>query len=256
MIGKIFTHLLPGSRTAPPQPQVQPDHRIYAIGDIHGRADLLGELLDLITEDSRRQADARAVKYVFLGDYVDRGEQSRAVLDRLLVLQQAGAEDAIFLKGNHEAALLDFLQDPVAGRRWLDFGGARTLKSYGLDPDGDPERLAPAFQTALGAHLAFLQETERFWQSGEVLFVHAAVDPRRALADQRDRDLLWGNTAFLRGRGLKGLRVVHGHYNGPEPVVTPARICVDTGAYYSDRLTAVCLDESVRFLHTGRGHDD
>ncbi|WP_299961929.1 metallophosphoesterase family protein [uncultured Roseobacter sp.] len=251
MAPRFLARLFRGPPPEAPPCHVLPEHRVYAIGDIHGRADLLADLLEKIARDRAAQADARDVKYVFLGDYVDRGERSREVLDQLSALRGQRGQEAVFLRGNHEAALLDFLADPEAGRRWLQFGGDRTLKSYGLDPTGEPEALRERFHAALGPHLDFLQQTERFWMSGEVLFVHAAVNPRRAIADQEDQDLFWGNRAFLRGRAFPGMRVVHGHYNAFEPVVTPQRICVDTGAYYSDRLTAVCLDAQVRFLSTG-----
>lgn len=232
---------------------MQAEHRIYAVGDIHGRADLLAELLEKIWRDSAARSDARLVRYVFLGDYVDRGEHTKEVLDILCELQASLGEAAVFLRGNHEAMLLDFLDDPLGNRRWLEVGGAQTVRSYGLDPSGDLQALQAGLRAGLGRHLAFLQQTERFWQSGGVAFVHAAIDPSRALAAQEERDLLWGNAGFLRGRGQEGLCVIHGHYDGPEPVVAPHRICVDTGAYYSDRLTAVCLDGEMRFLTAGRG---
>jgi serine/threonine protein phosphatase 1 len=233
-------------------PQVAHTDRIYAVGDIHGRADLLQDLLARIAQDAAARADERRSKYVFLGDYVDRGEQSKQVLEILRSLPAALDADVICLRGNHEAALLDFLEDPEAGARWLNFGGDQTLRSYGLDPAAPPLRLRDDFRKALGPHLAFLERTERFWISGDVAFVHAAINPRRAIDDQDDQDLYWGNRAFLKGRGRAGRLVVHGHYNDHSPIVTPHRICVDTGAYYSDNLTAVCLDQDVRFLGTDR----
>ena len=248
MAPDVLTRLFRRSQTNSPPRRVNPAHRIYAGGDDHGRADLLRAVLDKIAEDSAARQDARQTIYVFLGDYVDRGDHSKEVLDLLCTLRATDGETALFLRGNHEAALLAFLDDPEGGARWLEFGGARTLKSYGLDPAQPLPRLRDAFHATLGPHLDFLQETERFWTSGDIVFVHAALHPRRALADQEDRELYWGNAAFLRGKGPKGVQVVHGHYNGPEPVVTSQRICVDTGAYYSDRLTAVRLDEEIGFL--------
>ncbi len=250
MISRLFC------KPPPPATQVAPRHRIYAVGDVHGRADLLEDLLDRIAQDMVHQTDARVNTCVFLGDYIDRGDHSKEVLNRLMTLGQAYGPQPVFLLGNHEAALLSFLEDPVSGARWLDFGGDRTLRSYGVAP---PQRGAQAkdlwtvhkaFKDALGPHLTFLTGLDRFWQSGDFVFVHAALNPKLPLEEQRDADLLWGNRAFLRGRGRAGIRVVHGHYDDVDPVVKPDRICIDTGAYYSDRLTAVCIDDDIRFLHT------
>lgn len=245
MFRKLF-----GPSSPPFEPQVAADHRVYAIGDIHGRADLLTSLLAQLAEDAAARADGRRVKYVFLGDYIDRGEDSRGVLEQVSARQAADPGGTIYLMGNHEAFLLAFLDDPEQGSRWLGYGGDRTLRSYGISAAGQPpEAIAEALKDKLGPHLTFLTGLERLWQSGDFLFVHAALDPRRALDAQEDRDMLWGNARFLR-KGYPEACVVHGHYDDPEPVQSPTRICVDTGAYYSDRLTAVCLDEEIRFLQT------
>lgn len=236
--------------------QVAPEHRIYAVGDVHGRADLLDELLERIAQDAEDRRDKRVPTYVFLGDYIDRGDQSREVLDRLMALSADRGHDTVFLLGNHEAALLAFLEDPQSGVRWLGFGGDRTLRSYGIAPpprDADAQTLHQvrrALQEALGPHQAFLTSLKRFWRSGDFIFVHAALKPGVPLEAQQDKDLLWGNRSFVRRHNRAGERVVHGHYDSANPVVRPERICIDTGAYYSNRLTAVCLDDEVRFVQT------
>lgn len=227
------------------------------MGDVHGQADLLDDLLNRIEKDARTCADGHEVTYVFLGDYIDRGDDSKNVLARLMDLRDAQVANTVFLLGNHEAFLLAFLDDPQSGARWLDFGGDRTLRSYGVAP---PQRNADAkilqytrdaLHDALGGHLQFITGLDRLWQCGDFAFVHAAINPRLPLDAQHDKDLLWGNQAFLRGRrGRAGVRVVHGHYDSAEPVVRPDRICIDTGAYYSGVLTAVCIDTDVRFIQT------
>lgn len=250
MIGRLLRRAPP-----PPEARVAEAHRVYTVGDIHGRADLLEPLLTRIAADAEVRRDGRETRHVFLGDYIDRGDDSRQVLDRLLALRAEAGEAAVCLKGNHEAALLEFVDDPVGGARWLGFGGDRTLLSYGvpvprdLSDAGALQAAGAALHAALGDHLAFLRSLPCLWRSGDYVFVHAALAPRVALEAQQESDMLWGNRRFLRqGCGLPGLRVVHGHYDDPEPVVRPERICIDTGAYYSERLTALCLDAGMRFL--------
>lgn len=235
---------------------VAPDERIYAVGDIHGRAGLLARMLESIRASISIQTDGRRPRIVFLGDYIDRGDQSREVLDQL---NRAGREipeaEAVFLRGNHEAALLAFLADASQAANWLHFGGLQTLASYGLAPPKSTpappeeiERLRKDLERALGPHLPFLLATRRWLRSGDVVFSHAGLDPAHPIEDQSDGALLWGRSEFLAEGGVSGLRVVHGHYAAAEPVVTPRRICIDTGAYYSGRLTAVRLDCSLELI--------
>jgi serine/threonine protein phosphatase 1 len=234
-------------------PRVAADCRIYAIGDVHGRADLLDALLAAIAADAARFADGRAARLVLLGDYVDRGEASAAVLARVAALRQAGA---VCLRGNHEAALLAFLADP-GDAGWLAMGGLQTLASFGVRPPNPRDRravaaAAAALGAALGPALAFLEnDLVTFHESGDVVFVHAALAPAVPLPAQDEADMLWGNSRFLERAWQKGRLVVHGHYAAPAPVQAPGRICVDTGAFYSGRLTAVRLDEGVAFLSAG-----
>lgn len=236
-----------------PEPHVAAGDRIYAVGDIHGRADLLAAMLEKIHADIVRTRDERLPRIVFLGDYIDRGDQSRETLEMLTALGQdfAGAK-LTFLRGNHEAALLAFLADPTPTADWLRHGGLQTLASYGITPPkfpaSDVGQIRDALAEALGGQRAFLEETRLFMSSGKVVFCHAGLDPDRPLKAQSERTLLWGCPGFLAAGGIKGIRVVHGHYAASQAVVTPLRICVDTGAYFSGRLTAVRLDQGTELL--------
>jgi len=235
-------------------PVVHPQHRIYAVGDIHGRHDLLDKLFEKIIEDALEFSDKRIMKIIFLGDYVDRGDNSKDVLDRLVLVNERLPDQTTFLAGNHEAALLGFLSDPIKNSNWLEFGGRQTLVSYGVAPPKSAEsrtelhEVRDRFQQAISDHLPFLQSLQRYVQSGDVIFVHAGLDPKLPVDSQTDDALLWGNSSFLEEEGYPNLRVVHGHYDAYEPVVTDARICVDTGAYYSGRLTAVRLDGGEKLI--------
>lgn len=225
--------------------------RIYAIGDIHGCADLLDSLLGKIAADS----GGTPFRLVFLGDYIDRGPDSRGVLDRLCALKTKGAE-ASFLKGNHEDVFLDFMRHPAENADWLDWGGAEMVASYGVK--GADEMGAAALAASMrarmpAAHLDFLQSLATTARSGDYLFVHAGVRPGVALADQREQDLLWIRGEFHNAPEDKrpDAVVVHGHHPMKKPLDAGWRIAVDTGACFTGRLTAVVLDgETRRFLST------
>jgi len=235
-------------------PVVHARDRIYAVGDIHGRHDLLDALFEKIIEDAFQFSDDRQMKIIFLGDYVDRGDNSKDVLDRLALVKERLPDQTIFLAGNHEAALLSFLSDPVKNSSWLEFGGRQTLVSYGValpksaDNQAELHQARDNFQQAVSPHLPFLQSLLRYVQSGGVVFAHAGLDPKFPLDQQTDGALLWGSSNFLENGGYPDLRVVHGHYDAYDPIVTDARICVDTGAYYSGRLTAIRLDDNERLI--------
>lgn len=234
------------------------DERVYAVGDVHGRVDLFLALLHQLTADATaRSGDGRQARLVLLGDYIDRGDQSRDVLEAIMRLRAApGLFTLDCLMGNHEAALLSFLAEPARGVDWLSFGGAQTLASYGVRPPrvSDVESVRAAAETLaarMGPHLALLRNgLHRMAQSGSIVFAHAGLDPSLPLDAQTDDALFWGRSAFLESRDDCGRLVVHGHFDADQPVVMATRICVDTGAYYSGRLTAVCLDDDVRFLST------
>ena len=230
--------------------------RVYAVGDVHGRADLLERLHGLVAEDAAR-APAVTMVLVYLGDYVDRGPDSRAVVDALVRRPLAGF-DAVHIKGNHEDFLLTFLEDASVGEIWLMNGGGATLASYGVEAPAFAYGPAPfeparaAFAARLPAdHLAFLRALAPRHAVGDYLFVHAGVRPGVPLAAQRGADLMWIREPFLDSDDDFGCVVVHGHTPAAEPVVRANRIGIDTGAVFTDRLTCLVLDgPDVRFLHT------
>jgi diadenosine tetraphosphatase ApaH/serine/threonine PP2A family protein phosphatase len=226
---------------------------VYAIGDIHGRLDLLEELLAKIRAD----ADASRNTLVFLGDYIDRGPRSKQVIDCLIGLAWPGW-DFVALRGNHEQIVLDFLQDAGAYDIWRDFGGDETLRSYGVKPPAGREDYARAreeFAAAFPpAHLAFFESLPLSYEVGEYLFVHAGVRPGVAIDDQSPEDMLWIRGEFLNWNEPFEKVVVHGHSPSRQPVVKANRIGVDTGAFATGRLTAVALKgEEVAFLSSAEG---
>ncbi len=232
--------------------RVPDGRRIYAIGDIHGRADLLTEVYEMIRQDSEAAGDGKTVAIVHLGDYVDRGPQSREVIDMLLA--PADGIESVCLKGNHEDLMLAFLDGEEIGRMWLYNGGNATLASYGVpmvDYAGD-DMPAQARQ-ALAAHLPpdhdeFLRGLKLMHLEGDYLFVHAGVRPGVDLARQDDGDLMWIRDEFLDATEDYGKIIVHGHSIRPEVELMPNRIGIDTGAFRSGRLTCLVLDGAARRL--------
>lgn len=224
--------------------------RIYAIGDIHGRLDLLDRAIDAIDRDLREQGgDAITVT---LGDYIDRGPASRGVLDRLSV--NPFPTPYVALKGNHELMLDAFLADPALGPQWRDFGGLEMLHSYGI-PAGrfmlgrDYPAAAEALRSAIAPHMPFLQSLKTSFSHGKYFFCHAGVRPGVPLDRQNDHDLMWIRAEFLGSDMDFGKIVVHGHTPVERPEVLPNRINIDTGAFATGQLTCVALDEEGhRFL--------
>lgn len=228
-------------------PGVDDETVVYAVGDVHGRADLLERLLDKIRADAAQRPQDRKV-LVYLGDYVDRGLESRAVIDSLMGQSGDGLE-RVFLKGNHEDAMLQFLDSTEIGSSWMGFGGDATLYSYGVDVFGAPpegvERL-DHIQEQLRAntppeHVAFLEGLELYHQEGDYFFVHAGVRPGLGLGDQDPNDMMWIRDEFLNSKDNFGKVVVHGHSIKPQPVVRANRIGIDTGAFATGVLTCLVL---------------
>lgn len=225
--------------------------RVYAVGDIHGRHDLLVTLMREIAQDvTQAPPDAQPI-LVFLGDYVDRGPGSQQVVETILALQAAPGFEVRTLKGNHEEALLRFLDEPAFGTTWAEHGGNATLASYGVQPPAtrtDPEAWAvarSAFDAALpAAHRTFYGQLDLMTEVGDYAFVHAGVRPGVPLAQQAERDLLWIRGEFLQASGPFGKVIVHGHTPMEEPQMTPHRLGLDTGAYATGVLTAARLDDS------------
>lgn len=228
--------------------------RIYAIGDIHGRADLLARMRALIDRDLEKTQPA-AASLVLLGDYVDRGPDSKQVLDSL-----AGEPFPIpteMLLGNHEAMLLAFLENAEAGRSWIRYGGVDSLRSYdvtvdGLQNVGAIETLAERLRMALPpSHLSLLKRLKPAYRLGGYFFCHAGVRPGIPLSEQNKGDLLWIRDEFIRSEEPFEAIVVHGHTPSTEPLVRPNAIGIDTGAYLTGRLTCLVLHSSgASFLTT------
>lgn len=237
-----------GRRTARSRPttntMIAPAAPFFAIGDIHGCLPQMENLLSQLDGPGPR---------VFLGDYVDRGPQSAQVLARLFTLQKQGA-DIICLKGNHEAMLLDFIDDPLGGgARWLKFGGLDTLASFGIDATiavEDALDAASALEKAMpDGMLAWLRDLPLRWSSGNMHCVHASMNPDKAPAAQSENAMLWGHPNFFAKPRKDGQCVIHGHTIVPQGVVRDGRISVDTGAYQGGPLTAVAIgDGTARFV--------
>lgn len=219
--------------------------RIYAIGDIHGRADLLAPMLSQIEIDIALHPIARPV-VVFLGDYIDRGPSSRTVLD--LLTNNDFAAEKIFLKGNHEAFLLKFLDNSEILDDWKQCGGLETLISFGIKPPINPtpfERagLNRSLGTALTtAHRQFLGALEPIFLCGDFVFVHAGLRPLIPIEDQEEDDLLWIRDDFLLWDREFEKIVVHGHTPVREPDIRSNRINIDTGAFATGRLTCLTIE--------------
>ena len=235
---------------------VPPGTRVYAVGDVHGRFEPLARLVAMVRRDALGADSLRCV-LIFLGDYVDRGLESRDVIDFLLADPAPGFE-TVFLKGNHEAWALAFLQDAAVGGSWLAAGGQETLFSYGvsqrlglLDADG-LESLREAFAGAIpGTHRRFLEGLASQHIEGDYMFAHAGVRPGTPIEEQRDENLLWIRDEFIGDGRDHGKVVVHGHSFAREPDVRSNRIGIDTGAYATGCLTCLVLEgKSRRFLST------
>jgi diadenosine tetraphosphatase ApaH/serine/threonine PP2A family protein phosphatase len=224
--------------------------RIYAIGDIHGRLDLLERAIAAIRYDVEEHGPAALT--VTLGDYIDRGPQSRGVLDRLI--ENPFPTSYVALKGNHETLLEAFLADSATGPHWRQQGGVETLRSYGIQVGG---LLGASFATARdqlraalpASHTQFLSSLKTSISRGKYFFCHAGVRPGVPLERQSDDDLLWIRDTFLSSCMDFGKIVVHGHTPSAEPDVLPNRIGIDTGAFATGRLTCVVLSGGApRFL--------
>lgn len=227
-------------------------HLVYAIGDVHGRYDLLKDLLGKVWSDCAERANGRTPVVILCGDYVDRGPQSAEVLDALIWLGRRTDVRLHLLRGNHEDAMLDFLQSPEQARGWLGFGGAQTLTSYGVaSPAADADSAAViAARDALlerlpASHLLLLQKLELMVTIGDYAFVHAGVRPGVALADQAEEDLMWIRKDFIEFNGAHERFIVHGHtWTDAQPRLLTHRLGLDTGAYATGVLTAVRIEDS------------
>ncbi|MDB5653456.1 MAG: serine/threonine protein phosphatase [Tardiphaga sp.] len=226
------------------KPSLPEGIRVYAISDIHGRSDLLQQLFTVIDVDIKTSQPARAIQ-VFLGDYVDRGPDSRGVLD--LLIERGQSHETVFLKGNHESFFLDVLHDPAKLSDWRQYGGLLTLLSYGVHPTMNPNSkdqvtLIKALVEAMPAdHVRFLENLQPSFTCGDFFFVHAGVRPGVPLDKQREEDLFWIREDFLNSEDDFGKFVVHGHTPVSVPDIRRNRINIDTGAYATGNLTLLTM---------------
>lgn len=252
MLSKLFR---PRPKLAAPAIPAVPDGTVvWAVGDIHGRLDLLQPLVEAIVADLRASAATRRVA-VFLGDYVDRGPESRGVLSLLAGLSVVEDVEWRFLKGNHEQAMLGFLDDPSTGPEWCEYGGDSALRSYGLRV---PElahrteawaRVAADLEHKLTAReRAFLESLELSVTVGDYFFAHAGARPGLALDRQSAEDLMWIRRPFLDSPAAFERVVVHGHTPTLRAHVDHRRIGIDTKAYDTGVLTALRLEGRERTL--------
>ncbi|EYD70408.1 metallophosphoesterase [Limimaricola hongkongensis] len=233
-----------------PFPPPAPATPFHAIGDVHGRLDLLAPLLRRI---ARRGSDH---PIVVLGDMIDRGPDSAGVLR---LLHHWRHEQLVCLAGNHEAMMLGFLADPVRrAALWLRNGGTESLGSFGIAPPdlatpGAAAECAAALSRALGPMENWLRGLPLRWSSGNVVAVHAALDPARPPGMQDEKTLLWGHPRFAGTPRRDGLWVVHGHVVQDAPSAEGGRIAVDTGAWFTGRLTAARIAEGAVDFVTNDG---
>ncbi len=245
---------------AKPEPIAQmpaslPDnHRLYCIGDIHGRLDLLKTVHQKIANDVMGFDGVKILVYV--GDYIDRGMESKSTLDYLLEDPMSDFKK-VYLLGNHEQVMLQFLlnHDPAIAHDWFKFGGLATLISYGVEVRGIPtikdiKRIYSELEQKLpAAHLGFLQNLSLSYELGDYFFAHAGIKPKVKLHLQRPEDLLWIREEFLNSPLFHGKVIVHGHTVTAEPECLPNRIGIDTGAYSSGKLSCAVFEKtSYKFL--------
>lgn len=254
MLSRFFSH-----RAARPASRTPPDCVIWAVGDIHGRSDLADRLLQAIRADLHASSVSRKV-VVLLGDYVDRGLDSRGVLDQLCNLAADPGLEVHFIRGNHEDRMEAFLADPGVGPSWCDYGGRDTLVSYGITPPAmrnDPEAWVEASR-ALGDamsehHHAFLRQQEYSVSIGDYFFAHAGARPGVPLINQDPYDLMWIRQPFLDHPAPFEQVVVHGHTPIEAVHSDTRRIGVDTGAYATNVLSAVRLEGETRVVLQATG---
>lgn len=226
--------------------------RVYAIGDIHGYVKELEAMHDLIRQDIDAQPVDDA-QIVYIGDYIDRGPENDAVI-QCLIERELNEPDIkhIFLRGNHENAMMEFIEKPSGPRKdWLDWGGLNTLINYGVQPDMTRPLSTQAAVLAADlaqklpmSHAEFLRNSQLTYECGDYLFVHAGIKPGVPLDKQRSHDLMMIRTGFLDHDGMHEKCVVHGHTSVKEIDIKPNRINIDTGLYHGRHLAAVVLEEN------------
>lgn len=224
---------------------------VYAIGDVHGRYDLLHALLGELRRDALKRHPDDTILLIFCGDYVDRGPDSAKVLAALTWLQRSSAIEARFLEGNHEAMLKCFLERPADSGRWLAVDGRTTVRSYGVNLPDDMDYQKSASLTEVRnclldamptSHYQLLYDLELYLEVGDYAFAHAGVAPGIAMASQKREDLLWIRERFLDHPDPAKSVIVHGHtWHDDKARVLPHRIGIDTGAYETGVLSALYI---------------
>jgi serine/threonine protein phosphatase 1 len=240
-----------------PSPLLPINQRVYCIGDIHGRSDLLKALHQIIRIDAANFTGQ--ITLIYLGDYIDRGADSKGVVDYLLSAPLPDFK-TVYLMGNHEQVLLEFLHSEDSPRTalWLNCGGLATLMSYGVEVTGIPlvaeiKQIRHTFRAKLpDSHLHFYQFLQSATELGAYYFVHAGILPGKKLSQQQLEDQLWIREKFLASNRQHEKIIVHGHSISETPERLPNRIGIDTGAYSTEKLTCVVLEaDEQRFLCTG-----
>lgn len=225
--------------------------RAYVVGDVHGRLDLLDQLLEKIHADVAGRHPLETL-LVFVGDLIDRGPSSRQVVERLRTYRHEGVR-TVFLLGNHEEVLLRILDgDATLIPSWLRFGGAQCLESYGVDPLllaalPDDAAINKVRRAVPSEHAEFLKSFVDTCRFGDYLFVHAGIRPGVPVNEQRQTDLRWIREPFLSDDTAHGCIVVHGHSISSEIEERPNRIGIDTGAFASGVLTALAIEGTDRW---------
>ncbi|MEO0031159.1 MAG: hypothetical protein RIS94_917 [Pseudomonadota bacterium] len=250
MLNKLRTLLSGKPEPAPLLTCMPAGERAYAIGDIHGRLDLLCEMIELIEADDEARGPAQTT-VILLGDLVDRGPDSAGVI--ATARDWARRRTVRFLAGNHEEMFLGSFEREDTLRHFLRHGGRETLLSYPIDPEvynratlDELRAMMPQFVPQ--ADIAFMEAMEEQIRIGDYLFVHAGIRPGVPLEEQQASDLRWIRGEFIEDRSPRDFAVVHGHTIMDEPSLTPTRIGIDTGAFASGRLTAVGLEGAERWL--------
>lgn len=244
-IRKLF-----GGSPAAPGSAIPAGERVYAVGDVHGRADLLAALIAAIDADDAQRGAAQTT-VILLGDLVDRGADSAGVIH--MAREWQARRKVRIIAGNHEEMFLDSFADVEVLRHFLRHGGKETVLSYPIDPDeyavADYEQTQILMEAAIPRtdrdYLASFEDTIAI---GDYLFVHAGIRPGVPLAEQETKDLRWIRAIFTDCREDYGFTVVHGHTITPEVDLQPNRIGIDTGAYASGRLTALGLEGTARWV--------
>jgi serine/threonine protein phosphatase 1 len=214
------------------------------VTDIHGRADLLQQVFTMIDRDLLTSRPVRPL-HVFLGDYIDRGPDSRETID--LLIERAHRYECVFLKGNHELMLFDVLGNPKALDAWRQYGGLQTLRSYGLQPPLNPdgaeqaELIKELNRRIPDLHRRFFQQLQPAFTCGDFFFVHAGVRPGVPLDAQEEQDLCWIRDEFLQSNDDFGKYIVHGHSPVATADIRPNRINIDTGAYATGVLSLLSI---------------